>query len=149
MDGLVNSLSELSLVFYVSASMLVQAEARSCWNFLSHNPRMHAASLTQDAVIPKIELVSDEENITVSMVIPEFTAEDLRLKITDQYLDVKGHKKTKRGADSKSFQRTLTFSSDVLSEMADAQFSNGVLTVTVPVASESRKKCLASILPVH
>ncbi|MCW5821437.1 MAG: Hsp20/alpha crystallin family protein [Cyanobacteria bacterium TGS_CYA1] len=150
MDGLVNSLSELSLVFYVSASMLVQAEARSCWNFVSHNPRLHMAAQTKNEIdIPKIELNSDDENVTVSMVIPDFSSKDLHLKITEQSLDVKGIQKSKKKADSKFFQRTIVFPSNVYSQKADAHFNNGILTVIVPISSESQKKCIASILEIH
>lgn len=149
MDGLMNSMSELSLVFYVSASMMVHAQASSCIDYLSHHQylKMHK---TEELVIPKIELNADEENVRVSMELPGMTIEDLKLKITDQQLDVKGIQKIVRKKSlRKSFQRTLTFPSQVLSEKADAQFSNGVLTVTVPIASESRKKCIASIIQVH
>lgn len=150
MDGLVNSLSELSLVFYVSASMLVQAEARSCWNFLSQTTGLHIASQAkEDMVIPKIELNSDDENITVSMVIPDFSAEDLHLKMTDQYLYVRGCKKARRKIDSKSFRRTIALSTNVISEKADAHYDNGVLTVIVPLSLESQQKCIASVIEVH
>ncbi len=149
MDGLINSMSELSLVFYVSASMMMHAQARSCVDYVSHNQYLRSHK-TEELVIPKIELNTDEENVKVSMELPGIAAEDLKLKITDQKLDVKGMQKSARKKSlRKSFHRTITFSPEVLSEKAQAEFSNGILTVTVPIGSQSRKKCIASIIQVH
>jgi len=149
MDGLMNSMSELSLVFYVSASMMVHAQAQSCVDYFSHHQYLKTHK-TEELVIPKIELNADEENVKVSMELPGMKIEDLKLKITDQQLDVKGIQKiVSKKSLRKSFQRTIAFPTNVLSENAEAQFSNGVLTVTAPTCAESRKKCIASIIQVH
>jgi len=114
----------------------------------------------EEISISRIEVDSDDENVRISMLIPDFSLKDLKMKITDQNLEVKGAKivvsemaqkaKVKKSRTTcKTFQRTISFPANVLSEKAEAQFVDGVLTVTAPISSQSRKKCIASIIQVH
>jgi len=82
--------------------------------------------------------------VTVSAQLPGLTEKDVQVEIGNGVLSIRGEKKAERSDESKfvsecyygSFQRQIPLKS-VEEDKAQADFKNGVLTVTIPKSEQS------------
>jgi len=99
---------------------------------------------------PAIDLSETDGEIVVKASLPGVKAEDVEISVNDGILTVKGEKKSEDEAEGQnyyrreirfgSFSRSLPLPSRVNHEQADAEFNDGVLTITLPKAEELRPK---------
>lgn len=92
------------------------------------------------------------EKIMVKMAMPGLSKEDIEINITGDVVNVKGHskKEEKEDTDKKyylksmeaSFEQTFNLPCVVNAEAADAEYKDGVLTITLPKAEQSKSKQL-------
>ena len=107
---------------------------------------------------PKIEVSENKENVMVTAEIPGISEKDIELEIsTNGYLTISGEKKhenTKYSTNGDYFSeisygrvsRTIPLPWDLQYDKAFADYSNGVLTVTLPKSTPDkslRKKWFA------
>jgi len=89
---------------------------------------------------PRIELSETDKDIRVTAELPGLDESQVDLSIEDGVLALKGEKKSEledkdRGYSERSygrFERRIHLPKGVESDKAQASFSNGVLTVTIP-----------------
>lgn len=125
-------------------------------NFMSNLFNMFGLRTRNDFALlePKIEVVENKNNITVTAELPGIEQNDIDLEISaNGYLTISGEKRHEDTAASKdgyfseiaygSFSRTVPLPWDLEYSKASADYANGVLCVTIPKTKQeqtTRKK---------
>ena len=92
---------------------------------------------------PTIDVVSKDEAHTINIEIPGVDKDDVQIEVKDGVLTICGEKRTERDDKDDNnlthrecsygyFQRTLSLPDDVVDDDIQANFKNGVLTLTLP-----------------
>ena len=100
---------------------------------------------------PKIEVAENKNNVMVTAELPGIDEKDLELKVSsDGYLTISGEKKEKNHAEEKGscfseisygmFKRTIPLPTDINFDSAVANYSDGLLTVTLPKLPKEKQK---------
>ncbi len=95
---------------------------------------------------PAIELQNTEDNIILRAEIPGVEGKDLDIRVTREAVAISGEhryeNKTERGFRSEfrygKFQRVIALPVAVQNDQVQAQFNNGILTLTLPKVTEAR-----------
>jgi HSP20 family protein len=95
---------------------------------------------------PRIELSETDKTVTVSAELPGLSENDVQVEIANGVLSIRGEKKAERSDESKfvseryygSFERQIPLEG-VEEDKAQADFKNGVLTVTLPKSEPSSR----------
>ena len=100
-----------------------------------------------DACGPRTEIAETDNALEVSVELPGLDQKDVDVSLTDTALTIKGEKKSERDESKKgyhlsersygSFYRSIPLPSGVDTDKANAEFKNGVLTVTLPKTQEA------------
>ena len=100
---------------------------------------------------PKIEISENEKNVTVLAEMPGINEKDIDMEISsDGYLTISGEKKheTKEGRKGNyfseisygSFSRTIPLPWDLQYNEAQADYTDGVLSIVIPKSTEEQCK---------
>ena len=99
-----------------------------------------------------IDMAETADTIIVKSDIPGIKAEDLEISITGDTLTIKGEMKAEEEINEENyirrerrrgaFCRSLTIPVPVVTDKAEAEFENGVLTLTLPKAEEIKPKAI-------
>ena len=95
---------------------------------------------------PRLELSETDKAVTVSAELPGLSEKDVQVEIANGVLSIRGEKKAERSDESKfvseryygSFERQISLEG-VEEDKAQADFKNGVLTVTLPKSEQSNR----------
>jgi HSP20 family protein len=95
---------------------------------------------------PRLELSETDKAVTVSAELPGLSESDVQVEIANGVLSIRGEKKAERSDGSKfvseryygSFERQIPLEG-VEEDKAEADFKNGVLTVTLPKSEQSNR----------
>lgn len=103
-------------------------------------------SSTAAVWVPPIELEARDNNLVVSVELPGLDDEDVEVDITDDMLIVQGEREVERDQDDKGVRRTerqygrfyraIALPDGADTDNATAEFDNGVLRITIPVAQD-------------
>ena len=93
---------------------------------------------------PKLELSETDKTVTVSAELPGLSEKDVQVEIANGVLSIRGEKKAERRDEAKfvteryygSFERQVPLD-NVEADKAQADFRNGVLTVTLPKSEQA------------
>lgn len=101
---------------------------------------------------PRLNLSEDENNFYVEALVPGLDPKDLDLNVMQGALTLSGERK-ENGNDNRTwhrrergagrFLRTIEIPMAVNAEKVDAEYRNGILTVTLPKAEEAKPKKIA------
>jgi len=131
-------------------------------NIRVFNPWSMLPSVWEDAsdlmggtlgAIPKANMYEKDGLVHVELEVPGYKAEDLDISITGDVLKVIGktreEKEEKDGRryfmseiSEKSFTRTFTLPSEVVSEKVVADFKNGMLKISLPKSEKALPKTI-------
>lgn len=95
---------------------------------------------------PALDVFDDEGRVTVQLEVPGMKKENFDLSLEDGVLTVSGQRTSERSESSRgerefgSFSRSITLSSPVKTEEVAADYQDGILTVTLPKAEETKAK---------
>ena len=102
---------------------------------------------------PAIDMYQTDDEIVVKASLPGFKADDVQINITGDVLTLRGEMKH---ADEKkekawhlreqrwgSFERSVALPTNVVADRANADFENGVLTITLPKAEEAKPRTIS------
>ena len=97
-----------------------------------------------------LDVVETENDVIVKASVPGLKPEDIDVTVVGDTLTIKGETKSEKKEEKSnyllqerrfgSFQRAITLPVMVQSEKAQADFENGVLTLTLPKAEEVKPK---------
>jgi HSP20 family protein len=101
---------------------------------------------------PAIDMYQTDNDVVVKAALPGFKAEDVQINVTGEVLTIRGEIKREEEQNEKawhireqrwgSFERSVALPTDVVSEKAQADFDNGILTITLPKAEEVKPKTI-------
>jgi HSP20 family protein len=99
-----------------------------------------------------VDVSESEDRIVVKAVLPGVESEDVDVSVDDGVLTIKGEKKHEETAENENFyrkeirygafSRSIALPAVVKSDEANAEFGNGVLTITLPKAEEAKAKTI-------
>jgi HSP20 family protein len=94
--------------------------------------------------VPAIEVAEKEGNLVVSAELPGLTDQDVTVEINDDVLVIRGEREVEREEDTGQIRRTerrygafyraIPLPDGAQTDKASAEFRDGVLRITVPVA---------------
>jgi HSP20 family protein len=101
---------------------------------------------------PAIDMYQTDNDVVVKAALPGFKAEEVQINVTGEVLTIKGEMNREEEQQEKawhireqrwgSFERSVALPTDVVSEKAQADFDNGILTITLPKAEEVKPKTI-------
>jgi len=101
-------------------------------------------------VFPVADVKEDEDKYTVTVEVPGIDQKNLKIKMKDSSLLVEGEKKEESKEEGESylrversygnFRRVFNFDSQLDSEKVNAEFKDGILTVTLPKTEKEKPK---------
>ena len=99
-----------------------------------------------------IDMYQTEDDVVVKAALPGLEAEDVDITVTGETLTLRGEYKQEteqkdknyhiREQRSGSFQRAIMLPTDVQASKAKADFENGILTITMPIAEAVKPKSI-------
>ena len=99
---------------------------------------------------PAVDLFEDKDNVIVKAELPGLKREDIEVSLLDGALNISGERKSEEKVEDTEarrterfvgrFQRTITLPSSVKADKVNAQYKDGVLTVTLPKAEEAKTR---------
>jgi HSP20 family protein len=110
------------------------------------------ATLTNEATtgewLPATELHDDGDYLTLRAVIPGIEAKDIDIQVTKDTVTLSGDRRYQKKAEAKGyfwsevkygkFHRVIQLPIAVQNDQVKADYSNGILTLTLPKASETK-----------
>jgi len=101
---------------------------------------------------PAVDMYQTDNDVVVKAALPGFKADDVQINVTGDVLTIRGEMKHEDEQKDKawhirehrwgSFERSISLPTDVVSEKAQADFDNGILTITLPKAEEVKPKTI-------
>ncbi len=101
-----------------------------------------------------MDVIAEDEGYVITALIPGIKAEDLNIQVVNETVTISGELKHERDENasyilaerpSGRFSRTLTLPSPLNAGKAEADLTNGVLTLRVPKAEEAKAKSIKVI----
>jgi HSP20 family protein len=99
---------------------------------------------------PSVDVVENDNDFVVHVELPGVRKDDVKITVADGILTIRGEKKQEAAPKGDnfhmvercfgSFERTFNLPSTVQSEKIDANFLNGILTLTIPKAEQAKVK---------
>jgi HSP20 family protein len=101
---------------------------------------------------PAVDVCETDNDVIVTATVPGIKPDDLKITLTGDLLEISGEARSEterkdatyhvRERSQGSFSRAITLPTSVLTDKAQAEFDNGVLTLTLPKAEEARRKTI-------
>ena len=99
---------------------------------------------------PSVDIVDDDDKLMLSAEVPGVDKKDVKINIQNNILTIEGEKKQKNEINKDDhyrterfygkFCRSFTLPSDVDSENIKADFSNGILSITLPKSEKVKPR---------
>lgn len=99
---------------------------------------------------PALDVFEDKDNLVVKAELPGMKREEIEVSLHDGSLSISGERKGENKYEDAEvyraeryvgkFQRTVSLPSPVASDKVKAQYTDGVLTVTLPKTEEAKPK---------
>jgi len=101
---------------------------------------------------PAIDMYQTDDEVVVKAALPGFKADEVQINVTGDVLVLRGemkHEEEKkdlawhiREQRWGSFERSIALPTDVRADKSNADFENGILTITLPKAEEVKPKTI-------
>ena len=128
------------------AATLQEQVNRLFGNVLEHSGE--ESNLTTWA--PAVDIYETEHELVVKADLPEIDPKDLDIRVENNILTIRGERKFEKKVNEEnylrveraygSFSRSFSLANTVNSEAINADYQNGVLTLTIPKREEAKPK---------
>lgn len=129
----------------------LQREVDSLFDSFFPRQRSEENEAEQQAVwAPRVDLAETEDHYVVHLDVPGMKKEDLQIRFQDGQLSISGERHAEHTEDDKDyvrvertfgrFYRAFTLPRRVEEGQIDAAYNDGVLTITVPKAEETKPR---------
>ncbi|MEE8454323.1 MAG: Hsp20/alpha crystallin family protein [Limibaculum sp.] len=115
-----------------------------------YEPFRHFGERIADWFAPRAEATASNAHYEITMELPGVAQDDIEVSLHDGVLTVKGEKRSERKEEGEGyffsereygrFQRTFRLPADARGDDVAADFSNGVLKITVPKLAEEKEQ---------
>lgn len=102
---------------------------------------------------PAIDMYQTDNDVVIKAALPGFKADDVQINVTGDLLTIRGEMKQEEEQNDKSwhirehrwgsFERSVRLPTNVVAGKAQADFDNGILTITLPKAEEVKPKTIS------
>jgi HSP20 family protein len=109
--------------------------------------------LSGQSTVPAIDMYETTDEVVVKAAIPGFKADDVQINVTGEVLSIHGEMHQEEESKEKAwqmreqrwgtFERSIALPTQVVAGSAKAEFEDGMLTITLPKAEESRPKTIS------
>ena len=99
-------------------------------------------------MLPKVDIAEGKKQYTITVEVPGVEEKDIDLTISDGTLTIRGEKRHEEENHDRqyhrversygAFQRVLSLPDDSKEDAVEANFKNGILTLTVPKTTNSK-----------
>jgi HSP20 family protein len=110
--------------------------------------RSEGANLT--AWAPAVDIYETEHNLVVKADLPDIKPEELDIRVENNILTIRGERKFEKKVEENnylrveraygSFSRSFSLANTVNTEAIQADYQNGVLTLSIPKREEAKPK---------
>lgn len=100
--------------------------------------------------MPAVDLVEKDDEYVAKVELPGVHKDDVKITLQDNILTIRGEKKEEKETKNSnyhrlersygSFQRSFTLPTSVRQDKVEAEYRDGVLTITLPKAEEAKRK---------
>ena len=114
------------------------------------DPLKQAGARLADYFSPSADAAADDDAYQIEIELPGVKQDDIDISLNDNVLTVKGEKRSEREEKTKeyffserlygAFQRSFKLPNDVSVDGISADFSDGVLKITLPKLGEAAQK---------
>jgi HSP20 family protein len=128
----------------------IQRELNNVFNSFLHGGVQADETIHGSYWTPAVDIAEQENEYIVKMELAGVAKDDVKINLESNILTIKGEKKQEKEEKNKnfhrvertygSFQRSFTLPTTVKSEKIDAEFKDGVLSITLPKLEESKPK---------
>jgi HSP20 family protein len=129
---------------------------RAIWNEMTSQVRRMMEDFgldSEDALLPPVDILETGDQVVLSVEVPGFEKEDLVLEVDGRQLTLRGEKREPALAAGQTavhrerrfgkFERSFTLGFGVDRERISADFTDGVLTVTLPKTEPAKARRIA------
>ena len=102
---------------------------------------------------PAIDMFQTEDEVVVKASLPGVKADEVQINVTGDVLTIRGETKHEEEKKDRSwhirehrwgaFERSVRLPTGVIPDKADAEFENGILTVTIAKSEEVKPKTIS------
>lgn len=120
------------------------------WMFDNFFRGVDEPSLLSGTWMPAVDVAEENDEYIIKIELPGVSKDDVKITLESNILTVRGEKKAEKETNEKnyhrmersygSFQRSFTLPTTVKNEKISAEYKDGILTVTLPKAEESKPK---------
>ena len=99
-----------------------------------------------------LDMYETDDDLVVKVTVPGVSPEDIQITVTGDNLTIKGeskmeqeveeHNYVRRERSYGAFCRSITLPGNVNVDETEAEFQNGILTLTVPKVEEAKRKSI-------
>ena len=108
---------------------------------------------------PTVDIFETEHNLVVKADLPDVKAEELDIRVENNILTIRGERKFEKKVNESnylrversygSFSRSFSLSTAVNTESIQADYKDGVLTLSIPKREEAKPKQIKVNVPVQ
>jgi HSP20 family protein len=130
--------------------MMVEKTNTPAWWPGFYEPFRHLGDRIADWFAPRAEAKESNAHYEITMELPGVAEKNIDVSLHDGVLTVKGEKSSERKEEGEGyffsereygrFQRTFRLPADARGDDVAADFSNGVLKITVPKMAEEKRE---------
>lgn len=110
------------------------------------------ASLSTGTWAPNVDVYEQEGNLTLKAEVPGMKPEDIEVRVEDGRLYLRGERRFERSEENEkyhrversygSFERVFTLPTSVDTSTVQADYKDGVLTLTLPKREDAKPKAI-------
>jgi HSP20 family protein len=99
---------------------------------------------------PAVDIFESEQNLVVKADLPDIKPEELDIRVENNILTIRGERKFEKKVNESdclrversygAFRRSFSLASTVNTEAIQAEYENGVLTLSIPKREEAKPK---------
>jgi HSP20 family protein len=104
----------------------------------------------EESWLPAVDVFDKPEAVVLRAELPGMSLDDIQIEVEDNVLTLKGERRFEEKVDDErycrierrygSFQRSLALPQGAKTDEVEAEYADGILTVTVPKAEEVKPK---------
>lgn len=112
--------------------------------------RGHADQSSLSAWTPSVDIYEDGDQLVIKADLPDVNEKDIDIRLENHTLSIRGERKLQKKVSeenylrveraSGAFSRSFALPNTVNAEQINAEYRNGVLTVTLPKREESKPR---------